>query len=278
MRVDAGARAASAHAGASPVAAAYDFADALEEPRVVIVADLGRGTSDFTAVRRSRAGFAPEDVLAVGGVAAAGDSLDGALVRGVAATHFGAGARHKVPFGASETLAEKVRSPSLWSTGLKAGAKRPRSRGLGRARVDPSPAVQGFLGALHRHSCTQAARRARTADQPTWTGRGQAVSLAGSARPYRRGSSELDMLVEDGLGFTRLRRGRVGLLGATRVGYLDWVQDPAYLSLFTLVAGSLAAAALFAVVRTLIDPRIVHEVPSYGPAPAEPAEAAPPTS
>ncbi len=100
-----------------PVAAAYDFADDLEEPRIVLVADLGGGTSDFTAVRMSRAGFAPEDVLAVGGVAVAGDSIDGALVRGVAATHFGAGARYKVPFGANEldmpkALLELLSSPA----------------------------------------------------------------------------------------------------------------------------------------------------------------------
>jgi hypothetical chaperone protein len=85
-----------------PVAAAYDFAADLIEPRVVLVADLGGGTSDFTLVRMSGAGFAPDDVLAVGGVAVAGDAIDGAFVRGAAAKHFGAGARYKVPFGANE--------------------------------------------------------------------------------------------------------------------------------------------------------------------------------
>jgi molecular chaperone DnaK (HSP70) len=34
-----------------PVAAAYDFAEALDQPRFVLVADLGGGTSDFTVVR-----------------------------------------------------------------------------------------------------------------------------------------------------------------------------------------------------------------------------------
>lgn len=100
-----------------PVAAAYDFAEDLHEPRVVLVADLGGGTSDFTIVRMRRDGFAPEDVLAVGGVAVAGDAIDGALVRGVAAPHFGSRARYKVPFGSNDldmpsALIEILSSPA----------------------------------------------------------------------------------------------------------------------------------------------------------------------
>lgn len=85
-----------------PVAAAYDFADDLDQPKVVLVADLGAGTSDFTVVRMGRDGFDPADVLAVGGVAVAGDAFDGALVRTVVAPHFGAGARYRMPFGAND--------------------------------------------------------------------------------------------------------------------------------------------------------------------------------
>lgn len=84
-----------------PVAAAYDFAEDLAQPRVVLIADLGGGTTDYTIVRMHAGGFAPEDVLAVGGLAVAGDVIDGALVRSVVAPHFGAGARYKVPFGAN---------------------------------------------------------------------------------------------------------------------------------------------------------------------------------
>ena len=82
-----------------PVAAAYDFAADLAEPRTVLVIDLGGGTSDFTLVRMSAAGFAPEDVLAVGGVAVAGDAMDGALVRTSVADELGARAPYRVPFG-----------------------------------------------------------------------------------------------------------------------------------------------------------------------------------
>jgi hypothetical chaperone protein len=84
-----------------PVAAAYDFASDLEEPKLVLVIDLGGGTSDYTLVRMSKAGFAPEDVLAVGGVAVAGDALDGALVRAVVARELGSEAPYRVPFGSN---------------------------------------------------------------------------------------------------------------------------------------------------------------------------------
>jgi hypothetical chaperone protein len=84
---------------AEPLAAAYDFAADLEEKRVVLIADLGGGTSDFTAVRMSRGGFEPSDVLATYGVSVAGDALDGGLMRRVGAPHFGARARYRVPFG-----------------------------------------------------------------------------------------------------------------------------------------------------------------------------------
>lgn len=100
-----------------PVAAAHDFASDLDRPRVVLVADLGGGTSDFTIVRIGREGFAPEDVLAVGGVAVAGDAIDGALVRASAAPFFGSEARYRAPFGANDlemprTLLDLLASPA----------------------------------------------------------------------------------------------------------------------------------------------------------------------
>jgi hypothetical chaperone protein len=84
-----------------PVAAAYDFASDLSEPKLVLIADLGGGTSDFTLVRMSAHGFQSEDVLAVGGVPVAGDAIDGALVRSSVAHDLGAGTRYKVPFGSN---------------------------------------------------------------------------------------------------------------------------------------------------------------------------------
>lgn len=127
-----------------PVAAAYDFADDLDQPRVVLVADLGAGTSDFTVVRMTRDGFAPEDVLAVGGVAVAGDAIDGALVRTVVSPHFGAGTLYRVPLGNNElelplslvqllsspgdlTVTDRGRTLKLLST-IRSGLLKPADR------------------------------------------------------------------------------------------------------------------------------------------------------
>lgn len=84
-----------------PVAAAYDFAADLTEPKIVLVADLGGGTSDFTLVRMDARGFQPSDVLSVGGVAVAGDAIDGGLVRVAVAPELGGRAEYRVPFGSN---------------------------------------------------------------------------------------------------------------------------------------------------------------------------------
>ncbi|MFO0546739.1 MAG: Hsp70 family protein [Polyangiaceae bacterium] len=96
------------HVCPEPVAAAYDFREELSAERLVLVADLGGGTSDFTVVRMRESGFRPSDVLGVGGVPVAGDALDGALVRAKVAPLFGAHARYRVPFGANELTMPKA--------------------------------------------------------------------------------------------------------------------------------------------------------------------------
>lgn len=84
-----------------PVAAAYDFAADLDSPKLVLIADLGGGTSDFTLVRMHRGGFAPDDVLAVGGVSVAGDAMDGGLVRSAVAPELGSTVPYRLPFGSN---------------------------------------------------------------------------------------------------------------------------------------------------------------------------------
>ncbi len=86
------------HFCAEPVAAAYDFRSRLTEPKVVLVADFGGGTSDFTVARLTPGG-ADAEVLAMGGVSIAGDAFDGRLMRRRVARHFGAEVRYQLPFG-----------------------------------------------------------------------------------------------------------------------------------------------------------------------------------
>ena len=83
---------------AEPVAAAYDFRSRLGVPKVVLVADFGGGTSDYT-VARLTPGATEAEVLAIGGIALAGDALDGRIMRRRVARHFGSEVTYRLPFG-----------------------------------------------------------------------------------------------------------------------------------------------------------------------------------
>ncbi|MGK4000980.1 Hsp70 family protein [Sorangium sp. So ce1036] len=100
-----------------PVAAAHDFRLELDRGAVVLIADFGGGTSDYTIVRMRREGFAPSDVLSLGGVSIAGDALDGSLMRHKIARHFGAEVTYRVPLGSNQltmprSIVEKLCSPA----------------------------------------------------------------------------------------------------------------------------------------------------------------------
>jgi len=86
---------------AEPVAAAYRFRSEMKREELVLVADFGGGTSDYTVLRLSKAEFRPSDVLAVGGAALAGDALDATLMRHHVARNFGSEVSYKVPFGSN---------------------------------------------------------------------------------------------------------------------------------------------------------------------------------
>jgi hypothetical chaperone protein len=100
-----------------PLAAAYEFKATLTESKIVFVADFGGGTSDFTVIRLGPNGPMDLEVLALGGVSFAGDALDGSLMRGRIAKHFGAEVQYQVPFGSNvltmpKHLMEKICSPA----------------------------------------------------------------------------------------------------------------------------------------------------------------------
>lgn len=100
-----------------PVAAARNFRTGLKSPKTVFVGDFGGGTSDFTVVRLGPEAYKASDVLAVGGVAVAGDALDGTVMRRRIVDHFGADVKYRVPFGSNVLtmplhLIEKLCSPA----------------------------------------------------------------------------------------------------------------------------------------------------------------------
>lgn len=94
---------------AEPIAAAYGFRKLLAKGEgsgarapVVLVADFGGGTSDFTVIRLGRDSHKDSELLSLGGLSIAGDALDGTLMRHKIAPHFGADVSYQVPFGSNQ--------------------------------------------------------------------------------------------------------------------------------------------------------------------------------
>jgi hypothetical chaperone protein len=89
-----------------PIAAALAYEARLDRDEVVIVADLGGGTSDFTVMRvgpSHQKGDRTKSVLASGGVPIAGDALDGEIVRARLFDQLGYGSEY-LAFGAKTSV------------------------------------------------------------------------------------------------------------------------------------------------------------------------------
>jgi len=97
------------------VAAVLDCAQGSDsEQQLVAVLDLGGGISDFIV---ARLGGGRADVLSVGGIAVAGDALDGALMRDCISPYFGARTSYRRGLGGialtfPRPLLEKMCSPA----------------------------------------------------------------------------------------------------------------------------------------------------------------------
>ena len=100
-----------------PLAAAYEFGTTRPGANTFLVADFGGGTSDYTVARLDPTRADQLEVLAIGGVAQAGDAFDGSLMRHGIASHFGSRVRYQVPFGSNwlempTPLMERLCSPA----------------------------------------------------------------------------------------------------------------------------------------------------------------------
>ncbi len=86
-----------------PVAAAYKYQQRLDHDELVLIADFGGGTSDFSLVQlkaqSSGAGNAQSSVIGTDGVGIAGDTFDSKLVRNLVAPMLGLGSKYKSQFG-----------------------------------------------------------------------------------------------------------------------------------------------------------------------------------
>jgi len=103
-------RRAFAHAGfdavcflPEPVAAAYNYQQRLDHDELVLIADFGGGTSDFSLValqpKKATTNELSEQVVGNDGVGIAGDTFDSKLVRHLVAPLLGFGSEYKSQFG-----------------------------------------------------------------------------------------------------------------------------------------------------------------------------------
>ncbi|MDP3900215.1 MAG: Hsp70 family protein [bacterium] len=86
-----------------PIAAAFDYEYNLEKEEVVLVADFGGGTSDFTIMRlskeRRKNKDRKNDIIGTSGVNIAGDAFNSVIMWEKLAKHFGRGAEYESTSG-----------------------------------------------------------------------------------------------------------------------------------------------------------------------------------
>jgi hypothetical chaperone protein len=86
-----------------PVAAAYKYQQRLQREELVLIADFGGGTSDFSLVhlqqKQSAQREPAQQVIANDGVGIAGDTFDSKLVRKLVAPLLGLGSEYRSEFG-----------------------------------------------------------------------------------------------------------------------------------------------------------------------------------
>ncbi len=77
-----------------PIAAAYAYAQTIEEPENILIFDFGGGTLDITIMRLHANGRGQHEILATGGIPVAGDVFDQKLTRAKLPKHFGEGSKY----------------------------------------------------------------------------------------------------------------------------------------------------------------------------------------
>jgi hypothetical chaperone protein len=82
-----------------PVAAGLDYSHQSNAEKIILIADFGGGTSDFTLMKAHSGVYSKEDILGLSGVFKAGDALDGVMMKDFIAPHFGSRFEYKIPGG-----------------------------------------------------------------------------------------------------------------------------------------------------------------------------------
>lgn len=86
-----------------PIAAGLDYKSSDRKEKIVLIADFGGGTSDFTLMKFHHGQYSQEDILGLSGVFIAGDVLDGVMMRDFISPHFGSKFEYQLP-GSSNVL------------------------------------------------------------------------------------------------------------------------------------------------------------------------------
>jgi len=131
-----------------PVAAAHRYEAGLEQDKTVLVGDFGGGTADFAILRvgPSRVGRPgrQQDVLAISGVAQAGDALDALFMDAFLMGFFGKGAPLREPTATGQTSWSSTLHTEIQRLFYLHQLREPAlERGLRRMQdrlVDPIPA------------------------------------------------------------------------------------------------------------------------------------------
>lgn len=82
-----------------PIAAGLDYNANSNEQKIVLIADFGGGTSDFTLMKVHQNAYSQDDILGLSGIFKAGDALDGVMMKDFIAPHFGSRFEYKIPGG-----------------------------------------------------------------------------------------------------------------------------------------------------------------------------------
>ena len=100
-----------------PIAAGLDYNSVSKNEKIVLIADFGGGTSDFTLMKIHQGQYSQDDILGLSGIFSAGDALDGVMMRDFISPHFGAKFEYKIPGGNNilkfpKNLLTKICSPA----------------------------------------------------------------------------------------------------------------------------------------------------------------------
>ena len=100
-----------------PIAAGLDYNGNSKNKKIVLIADFGGGTSDFTLMKIHNGPYSQDDILGLSGIFMAGDALDGMIMKDFIAPHFGSQFEYTIPGGHNiltfpRQLLKKICSPA----------------------------------------------------------------------------------------------------------------------------------------------------------------------